>query len=180
MRPSGFCTGYEHELADDGVVEAECELDRVFGVGRARGRKPTLEDRLIARMLAPWLDREIADGVGMSLSEAHAARAEQLTGQRSRRAVARSLDRLVGRMNDPRPGLPTATGRPCREQVLEVMPLIVSIRACLRSTQPLNAHGVARSKALLRNREGPCYVSDAPAELRAALRAVSDSLAPAS
>jgi hypothetical protein len=177
MRPLGFCTGCEHKLADDGVVEAECDLVRVFGVGRSRGRKPTLEDRLVARMLAPWLDREIADRVGTSLSEAYAARAEQLTGQRSRRAVARSLDRLAGRINDPGPGSRTVTGRLRREEVLKAMPVIVSIRACLCSTEPLNARGVARLKALLSNREGPCYVSSAPAELTAALREVSESLA---
>jgi len=49
--------------------------------GRVQHRKPTLEDRLIARMLARWLDEELARGMGASLSEAHAARAEQLTGE---------------------------------------------------------------------------------------------------
>ena len=32
-------------------------------------------------MLARWLDEELARGMGASLSEAHAARAEQLTGE---------------------------------------------------------------------------------------------------
>ena len=53
----------------------------------------------------PWLDEELARGMGASLSEAHAARAAHLTGERARRAVARSLDTLVERAQNPGPRL---------------------------------------------------------------------------
>jgi len=67
------------------VVQAEREPSPKPSAGGRRHRKPTLEDRLIARMLAPWLDEELARGMGASLSGAHAARARQLIGERSRR-----------------------------------------------------------------------------------------------
>ena len=91
------------DLADEVVVEAESEQRPVFPVGWRR-RRPRLEDRLIARMLAPWLDGELARGLGTSLSEAHAARAEQLSTKRSRRALVVSLDRLVDQAENPRQG----------------------------------------------------------------------------
>ena len=58
----------------------EADLDRGFPSwnGPHGPRRPSVEDRLIARMLAPWLDRELAERRGGELSEAHAARAEQL------------------------------------------------------------------------------------------------------
>ncbi len=161
--------------ADDLVVEAEWEQRPVFPVGWRR-RRSSLEDRLIARMLAPWLDGELARGLGTSLSEAHAARAEQLTTKHTRRAMAVSLDRLVDRAENPRRGFLTWVVQPCPEQVLEAVPLIVSIRSRLRSTEPLNAAAVARLKKLLSDRAGPCYVRCEPNALTAALRYVSEAL----
>jgi hypothetical protein len=99
---------------------------------RAR-RGPTIEDRLIARMLARWLDPELVDDRGASLSEAHAARAEQLAGARMRHSVARRLDRLLERADTPQ----------------EATALIVSIASRLRSAEPLQARGVARARTLL-------------------------------
>ena len=66
--------------------------------------------------------------------------------------------------------------QPCPEQVLEAVPLIVSIRSRLRSTEPLNAAAVARLKKLLSDRAGPCYVRCEPNALTAALRYVSEAL----
>jgi hypothetical protein len=175
MRVTTFCTSSARDLADDVIVEAEWEQSPVFPVG-SRRRRPTLEDRLIARVLAPWLDHELARGLGTSLSEAHAARAKQLTTKRTRRALAVSLDRLVDRAQNPRRGFLTGVVAPCPEQVLEAMPLILSIRSRLRSTEPLNAEAVARLKELVSDRAGPCYVRREPDALTAALRDVSRSL----
>jgi len=90
--------------------------------GKRRCGEPTLEDRLIARMLAPWLDEELARGLGASLSMAHAARAEQLTSEGGRRKLVRRLDKLVDRAQNPRPGGPIPVLTPCHEQVRDAMP----------------------------------------------------------
>lgn len=157
-------------------MEAEWEHISVFAVGGRRRRSPTLEDRLIAHMLAPWLDRELARGLGESHSEAHAARADQLSGERARRAVAHTLDRLVDRTAKPRRALPHLVIGPCREQVQNAMPLIGSIRSRLCSTDPLDARAIAELKTLLRDRDGPCYVPTGPDALKVALERISESL----
>ena len=157
------------------IVEAEWEQTPGLALGWRR-RRPSLEDRLIARMLAPWLDGELARGLGTSLSEAHAARAAQLTTKRTRRALAVSLDRLVDRAHNPRRRFSAGVNQPCPEQVLEAMPLISSIGSRLRSTEPLNAVAVARLKKLVSDRGGPCYVRGEPEALTVAMRDVSESL----
>ena len=156
------------------VVQVERKRSPEFWTGARRHRKPTREDRLIARMLAPWLDEELARGIGASLSEAHAARAEQLTGERARRSVVRTLDRLVDRAQHPRPA--SLLVQPCPEQVRDAMPLILSIRSRLLSGEPLATRGIAQLKTLLRDRSGACYTPSGEGALTLALQEVSELL----
>jgi hypothetical protein len=144
--------------------------------GPRPSRAPTLEDRAVARMLARWLDRELAGDVRASLSAAHAARVGQLTKARTRRALARSLDRLVERADDRPSRLPTWTIQPCTEQVRAATPLILSTASRLRSDEPLSPLGIARLKTLLRDVSGPCYVRTRPDALTVALQDVSHAL----
>ena len=174
-RSERSCTGSGGDRADDVVVQVEREPSPEFSTGARRRHKPTLEDRLIARMLAPWLDEELARGMGASLSEAHAARAEQLAGERARRRVVRALDRLVDRAQNPRPACPLLVP-PCPEQVRDAMPLILSIRSRLLSGEPLAAQGIARLKTLLRDRSGACYTASGEGALTVALQEVSELL----
>jgi hypothetical protein len=134
-----------------------------------------LEDRLIARILAPWLDRELARGVAPSLSEAHAARAKQLIGERIRCAVARSLERLTDRAEHPRRSLLNRAVPPSAE-VREAMPLILPICTLLQSEESLDPHAVARLKTLLRDHNGPCYKAAEPGALAAALKGILEAL----
>ena len=158
------------------MVQVEREPSSEVWTGWRRRRKPALEDRLIARMLAPWLDEELGRGMGASLSGAHAARAEQLTGERARRRVARTLDRLVDRAQNPRPAYLSPLLPPCPEQVRDAMPLILSIRSRLLAGHPLSAQGIARLKTLLRDRSGACYASSGEGALTVALQEVSELL----
>ncbi len=155
-------------------VRVEQEHSPELWAGGRRRRKPTLEDRLIARMLARWLDEELARGMGPSLSEAHAARAEQLIGERARRRVARTLDRLVDRAEHPR--FASLVLPPCPEQVRDAMPLILSIRSRLLSDEPLATRGIAQLNTLLRDRRGPCYFASEHGALTVALKEVSELL----
>jgi len=129
---------------------------------------------MIARMLAPWLDRELAAGMQPSLSGAHAARAEQLTGDRVRHAVARSLEKLLIRVEKPTPAAPKVAIAPCREQILAAAPLIASTVSRLRSSEAMDPCAVARLEILIGDRRGPCYVRSSPDALVAALQAISE------
>jgi hypothetical protein len=125
-------------------------------------------------MLAPWLDRELARGVATSLSDAHAARASQLTGQRTRYTVARSLERLIDRAEHPgrapfNPAVP-----PCPE-VRQAMPLILSLHTRLQSEESLDAQAIARLKTLLSDHNGPYYKATEPGALAAALQGILEA-----
>ena len=128
----------------------------VASPSRSRLGTPTLEDRLIARMLGRSLDRELAAGARAQLSGAHAARAAQLTGVRSRRAVAESLDRLIDRAEAPASRFQITTA-PCRQQVCQAKETIRAIAARLRSAEPIDPGSVARLKVLIADPAGPCY-----------------------
>ena len=158
----------------------EADLDRSLVLPRRhhRPRKPTLEDRLIARMLAPWLDRELADPAGRTLSEAHAARAQQLTSEHTRSSVAQTLDRLIERADNPQRPRRLGGITPCGDQVREAGPLITSLAARLRSREPLDPCGMARLKTLLSDHAGPCYRRSRPDALAAAPREASELLDP--
>jgi hypothetical protein len=135
-------------------------------------RKPTTW--LAARLRAPWLDRDLAAGVAPWRSRAHAARALQLTGDRHRRAMAHSLERLI-QVAD-RPTFMCAAIPPRPEQVHDALPLILAIAATLRDGAPVDASGVARLSQLLSDGGGPCYARARPGALRAALETVSQWL----
>jgi len=158
------------------AMETEWERRPILALGRRRRRRPTLEDRVIARMLAPWLDREIARGFAPTLSEAHAARANQLAGKHTRHAVARALDRLIDRAEQPRRAFLNPVVPPCRAEVREAMPLILSIRTRLHCEQPLDPQAIALLKTLLSDYNGPCYKTEAPGALAAALQRVLEAL----
>src|SRR6202008_2253547 len=124
------CTVSARRLADHQIMEADLDRSVMLRRGQHSPRKATLEDRLIARMLAPWLDRELADCAlanrGLAnrrgLSEAHAARAEQLMSEHTRTSLARTLDRLVEGAESARPPSRLAGIPPCRDQVQEAVP----------------------------------------------------------
>jgi len=126
-------------------------------------------------MLARWLDRELADGAEGSLSRAHAARIEQLRAERTRCALARSLDRLIERAQAP-PRRRQITAILCGDQVREAEDIIRSIAARLRSGEPLDARGIAKLRTLLSDLTGACYVPSRPDALAVALSEVSRSL----
>ena len=107
---------------------------------------------------------------------AHAARALQLTSDRSRRGLARSLERLIEQSERPPAPFRGAAVQPCREQVREALPEILAIASRLRSGAPVDARGVARLRGLLCDGCGPCYAPSRPDALSIALSTVSDML----
>jgi hypothetical protein len=128
-------------------------------------------------MLGRSLDRELAAGVGVLISEAHAARAAQLTADRSRRALAHSLERLIDRAEATESRFRIAAA-PCRDQVRHARGMIGATAARLRSAEPLEARGVARLKTLLSDPTGPCYAPCRTDALRVELQDIAKSLDP--
>ena len=128
---------------------------------------------LLAHLRALWLDRQLAAGVVPWHSKLHAARALQLTSDRSRRALARSLEQLVEHADGPPVQRRSAAVPPCRPQVSEARPVILAIAARLRATAPVDARGTARLRLLLTDGTGPCYTpSRRPDALAAQLQTV--------
>ena len=147
-----------------------------FAVERSRPR-PRWIVRPLARARAPWLDRQLAAGSVPWRSPAHAARALQLTGDRSRGALARWLERLVEHAERPPARFTvSAVVSPCREQVHAALPVILATASRLRSRAPVDARGVARLRALLSDGAGPCYSRGDPVALTVALETISQWL----
>jgi hypothetical protein len=132
---------------------------------------PHWADNIVARALAPWIDRELAAGERTWSTVAHPARAVQLTSRR-RRSLAQALELLAERAEQPAAGRSTAIP-PCHEQVREALPEITHVAACLRSAEPIDARGVAKLRALLSDGDGPCYRRSHPDALTDSLREVS-------
>jgi len=123
-----------------------------------RSSRSQLAARLRARLHAPSLDRELASGIAPWRSPLHAARALALTGDRNRRGLARSLERLIEDAQRPPGPYRGAVVQPCREQVIEALPALLTTAGRLRSADPIDARGVARLNILLSDGSGPCYV----------------------
>jgi hypothetical protein len=133
---------------------------------------------LLAHLRALWLDRQLAAGIVPWHSKLHAVRSLQLTSDRSRRALARSLEHLVEHAEMSRiQSVGTAVVIPCREQVREARPVILAMVSRLRASAPVDARGMARLRLLLTDGTGPCYTpSGRPDALAVELQTVDQWL----
>jgi hypothetical protein len=145
-------------------------LPRRRGVGW-----PRWDVRLVARLGAVRLDRELAAGVPSWSSRYHAVRSLQLTTPRRRRCLARSLEELATRAERPK-SLQTAVIMPCREQVRVAAPMISIVAQRLRGSEPVSSRGIAELTLLLGDGGGPCYARTYPEALCEALEAAAVDL----
>jgi hypothetical protein len=132
--------------------------------------------RLEARLRAGPLDRDLAAGIAPWRSRLHAARSLQLTGARTRRGLAGSLQRLLADTRRPPAPIRGAAVGPCRDQVWEAQDVLGLVVAQLLSAAPVDAGGVARLTALLSDGNGPCYVNTHPGALSSTLQEISQWL----
>lgn len=138
---------------------------------------PTAASRISARVRGAALDRQLADGVATWSSRAHAARAVHITSARSRRGLARALERLLAEAAAPtRAQLGSAVVPACRASVIEAAPQIAGLAVRLRSRAPVQAAGVARLLTLLSDGGGPVYSRTGDRALCDALDAAARSL----
>ena len=129
-------------------------------------------DWLLARLRAPWLDRQFAAGVESWRSPVHAARARQLTSDRTRRLLARSLERLVEQAEEPPKRYHTAVIQPSRLRVREARPLMLALASRLRSNAPVAPRGITTLNELLTDGAGPVYTHGDPETLKRRLQAI--------
>jgi hypothetical protein len=136
------------------------------------GRRARLRDRLVARLRAGALDRQLAGGVAPETGGALTLRARALIGPRARAALARQLRRVVSDAHGEHLWL--ARIAPRRREVLATADALILLADRLAAPGPVDVRGVAQVRMLLTDGCGPLYFRGATDELRArASRALS-------
>jgi hypothetical protein len=158
---------------------AQALIPAEFPVVNGRFRQPPLVS-LLARLRGHWIDHELAAGAEPWRSPVYAARARQLTSDRRRRVLARSLERLIELAEEPPRVIGGRGGRavvePYRPGVREARPVMLTLSWRLRGNAPLDPRGVAALKDLLSDGAGPCYTPAHPDTLKRLLQVIGQSL----
>ena len=157
-------------------------------LGRLTVRRLRPWHRLLARCLAPSLDRRLADGARPEANAVLAARAMVLTSLRYRRALAASLRRMlaasvsladapaahgrvaVGRRR-PQPYVPLR-----RDRIAGSASELDGLARSLAGQSPVPAQGVAMVSQLLADGAGPLYRAGARDDLGAIIERASQAL----
>src|ERR1700691_1492979 len=135
-------------------------------LGRLTLRRLRPWDRIRARFLAARLDRELARGARPETNADLAARAVRLTSMRSRRELARSLQRILAAGLAGSRGGPMAADPPARVACQPHVPIrrdrisrsaseLAELAAHLVQPGPVPARGVAMVYQLLTDGGGP-------------------------
>ena len=157
-------------------------------LGRLTLRRLWPWHRLLARCLAPSLDRQLADGVRPEMSAVLAARAMVLTSVRYRRGLAASLRRTLAASMSPqaRPR-PMAASRSAgaarqphvplrRDRIAGSASELDGLARSLAGQNPVPVQGVAMVSQLLADGGGPLYRTGARDDLDAILERAAQAL----
>ncbi len=132
-------------------------------------------DRLLVRLRAFSLDRDLAAGASPDASVALALRAQMLVRTRYRRYLARSVRRVLRTASQA----PFGSRSPvpvCRDRVRDSSEEFAELIERLLAAGPVPAQGVARASMLLADASGPLYRRASPGDLREKVRAAADAL----
>ena len=129
------------------------------------GRRVGLRDRLMARLQAHALDRELARGVAPETCGALTLRARTLIGPAARAALARQLRRVVSDVRGGHVWLSRVAVR--RPAVLDAADELEVLADRLAAPGPVDVRGVAQVQLLLTDGTGPLYFPSETEELRA-------------
>ena len=158
-------------------------------LGRLTLRRLWPWHRLLARCLAPSLDRQLADGVRPETNAVLAARAMVLTSVRYRRGLAASLRRMLAASMSPqaRPRLMAASRSAGaarqphvplrREQIAGSASELDELARSLAAQSPLPAQGVAMVSQLLADGGGPLYRAGGRDDLDSIIERAAQALA---
>jgi hypothetical protein len=155
-------------------TDARHRASPVFVTRRRRSRHRLAP--LLAHLRGPWLNRQLAAGVEPWRSPVHAARARQLTADRTRRMLARGLEQLVEQAEEPPSLSRAAVIHPWRPGVREARPLMLTLASRLRGSAPVDARGVAALKDLLTDGGGPVYSPGDPNTVKRQLEVIDQWL----
>jgi hypothetical protein len=135
-------------------------------------------DRLLARVYAGSLDRQLAAGCPPETALLLAARADDIVSMRARRAVAANWHHLLRVARRPQgrrwPAIPVRGAR-----ILAAEPAIRELMGALTTPLPVSARGVAMASILLTDATGPVYSRRGSVTLAAALADAITQLDPA-
>jgi len=147
----------------------------VLHEGTALGlRRVRWWDRLVARVRASALDRELASGASPESTVPLAVHAGRLCEPAQRRLLARSLTRIVAASDAPARSRLKAPV--CRPAVQQARPELAALAGRLSASGPVDVRGVARVRTLLADGTGPLYQPASPGRLRRELVAVLAAL----
>jgi hypothetical protein len=121
------------------------------------------------------LDRELASGADPTSTELLAIRGAQLTGERSRRRLADSLERLL--VPSPGPTGLSSVLRP-RGDLRRSRAVLVALQRRLRSTEELEPAGIAVLKWLVGDSASPLYTDPEPNAVSSVLRLAAATMTP--
>jgi len=114
-------------------------------------------ERLLARLRAGSLDRQLATGTAPETGSLLALRADAIARPATRKSLARQVQRILRYAANPGRHRPTAlSGSACRN-VLDAADVLGRLAERLRSPCPVSARGMAMVKILLTDGTGPLY-----------------------
>jgi hypothetical protein len=144
--------------------------------GGISARRVGLVQRIAARWHEGGLDRDLADGAAPESSTSRAVHADRLARPAERRQLASYLLSLeqaavappVGRSRVPM----------CRDRVRQARTELDALAERLSSGGPIDVRGVAMTRVLLSDGNGPVFQRRNQTDLRVALRAALAALEP--
>lgn len=144
-------------------------------------RGATAWQRLACHLRAGKLDRDLAGGASPDASAALALRAQALVRPSKRRALARSVQKLVEEATWGGAPHPTEARIPIRrDRIVDAADALQVLIDCLLMPGPLPARGVAQVNVLLTDGAGPTYYSGDTDDLRASVLHAAEALEPLS
>jgi hypothetical protein len=151
-------------------------LTEAHDAGCVIRRRIRWRDRVRARLCAWQLDVALAAGASPDASAVLSLRAGRLIKRRTRRLMAREIDRALREAERPRSPLDRSVA-PAVCAIADA-DLLEQVADHLMSREPIDALGVARVRVLLRDGAGPLYDAEDPVGLRWSLMLAVDGLEP--
>jgi hypothetical protein len=140
------------------------------------GKAASLRLRLRAAVHRSELTRRLAESADPAVNDELALRARQLTSERNRRALMRSLRRTLAEAHQPA----MTRGHAViikRAAVLDAQDAIAEMIERLGSPRPVRTEGMAMLELILTNADrSPLYNASAPGALRRMIRVATDAL----
>jgi len=133
--------------------------------------------RLLARMFAPSLDRQLASGCAPESNRLLATRAQRLVSSSMRRALAHNWLDLMNVVRRP-PVVRSPHTPICRDRIIAAEDDIRAMLEALSTALPTPARGVAMASWLLRDGAGPLYNRHCAVDLGTEVREATVQLDP--